>query len=252
MLDALRSAIILPLICLYTIVLGILSLLLSLVDKRSRLQSWCARLWSRGVVAMAGMRLQARGVENIPCNQPCVFVVNHQSYLDIPALFTVLPAPLLFLARRSLFSIPIFGWALWRAGHIPIDRENARAALDNLNRAAEKLRAGYSAIIFPEGTRSVDGTLQSFKSGGFKLALKAGVPIVPVTIRGTQRILQRDTFTLHPGPVEVIIDPPLETNGYSTRALPELIARARACIAANLETSAATSFDSHDCARVDS
>src|SRR5205807_1701919 len=144
------------------------------------------------------------------------------------------------------------GWFLWRAGHIPIDRERARSALANLNRAAAKLREGYSMVIFPEGTRSADGALQAFKSGGFKLALKAGVPIVPVTIIGTYHILRRDSLVFHPGEVEIIIDPPLETDGYTNRTLPELVERTRACIAAHLKPNEATPFDLRDCARVDS
>jgi 1-acyl-sn-glycerol-3-phosphate acyltransferase len=252
MLDALRSAIIIPLICAFTAVMGTVAMLLSLFDQRGSLQQGCARVWARGVAAMAGMRVRAQGLEHIPLNQPCVFAANHQSYLDIPALLTALPGRLLFLGRPSLFSIPVFGWALRRAGHIPIDREHARAALTNLNRAAEKLQTGYSTVIFPEGTRSSDGALRAFKSGGFKLALKAGVPIVPVTIIGTYEVLRRDSYTFHPGAVEVIIDSPIGTLDQTHRTLPELMERTRARMAARLKRQAAASFDLRDCARVDS
>lgn len=252
MLDLLRSAIIIPLICLAAMVFSTLALLFSLVDRRGIWQHWCARTWCRIVAALAGMRVRVQGAENIPRSRPCIFAANHQSYLDIPALFAALPVEFRFLARQSLFSVPFLGWFLWRAGHIPIDRERARVALTNLNRAAEKLRAGCSTVIFPEGTRSADGLLQAFKSGGFKLALKAGVPIVPVTIIGTHHILRRDSLLFHPGEVEIIIDPPLEMDGYTTRTLPELMERTRSCIAAHLKQEAPTPFDLPDCARVDS
>lgn len=252
MLDALRSAIIIPLICLAAMVFSTLALLFSFVDKRGARQHWCARTWCRIVAALAGMRVRVQGVENIPVDRPCIFAANHQSYLDIPAVYAALPVQLRFLARQSLFSIPFLGWFLWRAGHVPIDRERARSALTNLNRAAARLREGCSTVIFPEGTRSADGALQAFKSGGFKLALKAGVPIVPVTIIGTHRILRRDSLVFHPGEVEIMIDPPLEMNGYTNRTLPELMARTRACIAAHLESDAAMPIDLGDCARVDS
>ncbi len=252
MLDVLRSAIIIPLICLAAMLFSTLALLGSLVDKRGVWQHWCARTWCRIVAGLAGMRVRVEGVEHLPRSRPCIFAANHQSYLDIPAVYAALPVQFRFLARRSLFSIPFLGWFLWRAGHIPIDRARARSALTHLNHAATKLRGGCSTVIFPEGTRSADGVLQAFKSGGFKLALKAGVPIVPVTIIGTHRILRRDSLVFHPGEVEIIIDPPLETEGYTNRTLPELMERTRVGIAAHLEPKAAMPIDLRDCARVDS
>jgi 1-acyl-sn-glycerol-3-phosphate acyltransferase len=252
MLDVLRSLIIIPLIYLYTVVMGVLALLLSLVDRKGKLQHGCARVWCRMIAVTAGARMRVRGLENIPSGQPCVFIANHQSYLDIPALFGYLPVQFRIMAKRSLFFIPFLGWFLWRAGHIPVDRENARAALANIHRAVAKIHAGYSTVVFPEGTRSADGSLREFRSGGFKLALKAGVPIVPVTIIGTCRVLRRDSLVFHPGEVEIVIDPPLPTQGYTNRTLPELIQQTRARIASHLGQPAAALFDLPRCARVDS
>src|SRR5207253_11158546 len=107
-----------------------------------------------------------------------------------------LPLQFRIMAQRVLFYLPFMGWFLWRAGHIPVDRENARSALANVRRAVDKLQAGYSIVVFPEGTRSKDGMLQDFKSGGFKIALRAGVPIIPVTIIGTHRVLKKDSWIL--------------------------------------------------------
>lgn len=232
--DVLKSCIIIPLIYLYTILMATLSLVLSFFDRGGRLQHWCARTWCRMIAVTGGARIRVRGLENLPRDQACVVIANHQSYLDIPAIWGYIPLQFRILAKRILFYIPFMGWFLWRAGHIPVDRENARAALANVKRAVDKLKEGFSIVVFPEGTRSEDGTLQEFKSGGFKIALKAGAPIVPVTIIGTSRVLKKDSLVFHPGEVEVIIDPPLATTDYTSRTLPELIARTRSHMQARL------------------
>jgi 1-acyl-sn-glycerol-3-phosphate acyltransferase len=239
MLDVLRSCFIIPLIYLYTIAMATLSLWLSLVDRDGTLQHWCARTWCRMIAVTAGARVIVRGLEHVPKQQAAVFIANHASYLDIPAIWGYVPVQFRIMAKRSLFYVPFMGWFLWRAGHIPVDRENSRAALAKINRAAEKLRAGCSLVVFPEGHRSADGVLQEFKTGGFKLAQKAGVPIVPITIIGSHRVLKKDSLVFHAGTVEVIIDPPLTTDGYTSRTLPELMHKTRAIIAEHLvQTSA--------------
>jgi 1-acyl-sn-glycerol-3-phosphate acyltransferase len=234
MLDVLRSCVVIPLIYLYTLLMGALALLLSLFDRDGRLQHWCARTWCRLIAATAGARVVVEGLENVPRGRACVFVANHQSYLDIPAVWGYVPAQFSIMAKRSLFYVPFMGWFLWRAGHIPIDRGNARAALESVHRAVEKLHAGRSLVVFPEGHRSYDGALQEFKPGGFKIAHKAGVPVVPVAIIGTARVLKRDSLVFHPGEVRVVIEAPLDPREYTSRTLPELVARARAVIAVRL------------------
>jgi 1-acyl-sn-glycerol-3-phosphate acyltransferase len=234
MLDVLKSCIIIPLIYLYTIVMATLSLSLSFFDHDGRKQHWCARAWCRLIALTVGARMQVRGLENLPRDQACVVIANHQSYLDIPAIWANLPLQFRIMAKRVLFYFPFMGWFLWRAGHIPVDRDNVRSAVGNVKRAVDKLEAGHSLVIFPEGTRSPDGVLQDFKAGGFKIALKAGVPIVPVTIIGTARVLKRDSLVFHAGEIAVIIDPPIATTGYNNRTLPELVAKTRTCIATHL------------------
>ncbi len=234
MLDVLKSCIIIPLIYLYTIVMATLSLSLSFFDHDGKKQHWCASAWCRLIAVTAGARMQVRGLENLPRDQACVVIANHQSYLDIPAIWANLPLQFRIMAKRVLFYFPFMGWFLWRAGHIPVDRDNVRSAVVNVKRAVDKLQAGHSLVIFPEGTRSADGVLQDFKAGGFKIAMKAGVPVVPVTIIGTCRVLKKDSLVFHPGLVEVIIDPPIATTGYTNRTLPELMAKTRACIATHL------------------
>ncbi len=234
MVDILRSFIIIPLIYLYTIVMASLSLVLSFFDRDGRRQHWCARTWCRLIAGTAGARVKIIGLENVPTNQAAVFVANHSSYLDIPAIWGYVPVQFRIMAKRSLFYVPFMGWFLSRAGHIPVDQENSRAALANINRAADKLRAGSSLVVFPEGHRSVDGVLQEFKTGGFKLAQKAGVPVVPVTIIGSHRVLKKDSLVFHAGDIKVIIDPPLSTEGYTSRTLPELMRQTHTIIAGRL------------------
>lgn len=234
MLDVLKSCIIIPLIYFYTIVMATLSLSLSFFDHDGKKQHWCASTWCRLIAVTAGARMHVRGLENLPRDQACVVIANHQSYLDIPAIWANLPLQFRIMAKRVLFYFPFMGWFLWRAGHIPVDRDNVRSAVVNVKRAVDKLQAGHSLVIFPEGTRSADGVLQDFKAGGFKIAMKAGVPIIPVTIIGTCRVLKKDSLVFHAGEIEVIIDPPIATTDYTNRTLPELIARTRACIATHL------------------
>ncbi len=235
MLDVLRSFYIIPLIYLYTIVMASLSLVLSFFDADGTRQHWCARTWCRLIAGTAGARVKVIGLENVPTNTAAVFVANHSSYLDIPAIWGYVPVQFRIMAKRSLFYVPFMGWFLARAGHIPVDRENSRAALANINRAADKLRAGCSLVVFPEGHRSAEGVLQEFKNGGFKLAQKAGVPVVPVTIIGSHRVLKKDSLVFHAGEITVIIDPPLSTAGYTSRTLPALMQRTRTIIAGHLQ-----------------
>ena len=131
------------------------------------------------------------------------------------------------MAKRELFFVPFMGWHLWTAGHFPIDRRDRRKTARSLRRVIEGVRGGTSLAVFPEGTRTRDGRLQDFKPGTFKIALKAGVPIVPVTIRGTFKLLPHTTLAPRPGRVEVILSKPIETRDYDEHRLPELIDRTR-------------------------
>jgi len=249
MLDVLRSFYIIPLIYLYTIVMASLSLVLSLRDPDGTRQHWCARTWCRLIAGTASARVRVIGMENVP-QQAAVFVANHSSYLDIPAIWGYVPVQFRIMAKRSLFYVPFMGWFLSRAGHIPVDRENSRAALANINRAADKLRAGCSLVVFPEGHRSVDGVLQDFKNGGFKLAQKADVPVVPVTIIGSHRVLKKDSLVFHAGEITVIIDPPLSTAGYTSRTLPDLMQQTRSIIARRLADSALSAEKTYELQKV--
>ena len=225
LLNYLRSAAAIPLIYLYTIVLATISLTLSFFDTGGRKQHWCAQTWCKLISVTAGAEVRAHGLENIEPGVSYVFLSSHQSYMDIAAMLGYLPAQLRIAAKKSLFKIPFMGWHLARAGHIPIDRRSRENAIAELSKAANYLQDGVCVFIYPEGTRSRDGHLQPFKKGGFKLALQAGVPIIPVTIIGSRQVLPVDSIIFRPGPVEMRVDAPLPTKGLTEDDLDELMRR---------------------------
>lgn len=177
-----------------------------------------ARLWSRLLLATARVRITVRMHGALEPGQPYVFVANHLSSVDIWALFVVLPVKLRFIAKKQLGHIPVFGWAMAAGRFIFIDRQNPAAARRSIDRAAERIRHGSSVAIFPEGTRSRDGLLGPFKKGAFHLAAQAGVPIVPVAIRGSREIMPRGSLLVRRGHVEVDVGAPIPTAALGSLA----------------------------------
>jgi 1-acyl-sn-glycerol-3-phosphate acyltransferase len=206
----LLSCIAIPLIYLYTIVMASLSLTLSLFDRTGELQHWCARTWCRMIAATVGMKVIVEGAENLVLTRPAVYMSNHQSYLDIPALFAFLPFQFRIMAKKPLFYVPFLGWFLWRAGHIAVDRGNRTATPKMMRDSRAKLEAGVPIVVFPEGTRNVNPRqVKEFKAGGFKLAQAANVPVVPVTIHGTSEALRPNSLLFRPRVIRLYIDSPL-------------------------------------------
>ena len=224
----------------HTVVMASLSLLVWPFDRTGALQFWCARWWCRLVAWSIFARIRVYGVEHVHAGQPYVYMANHSSLIDTPALFAYLPYPFLIMAKRELFFVPFMGWHLWTAGHFPIDRRDRRKTVRSLRRVIEGVRSGKSLAVFPEGTRTRDGRLQEFHPATFKIALRAGVPIVPVTIRGTFALLPSTTLAPRPGRVEVILGEPIETRDYDEKRLPELIERTKNVIRRTLAGDHAT------------
>jgi 1-acyl-sn-glycerol-3-phosphate acyltransferase len=223
LLNYLHSAIAIPLIYLYTIIMGSISLIVSLFDPRGRRQHWCAQVWCRLIARTAGGSVRVHGAEHIKPGTSYVFLSTHQSYMDIPAMLGYLPAQLRIAAKKVLFRIPFMGWHLTRAGHIPIDRSSTQNAVASMQRAASYLRGGICAFIFPEGTRSRDGYLRKLKKGGFKLAIQARVPIIPITIIGSRQALPPDEIIFRPVTIEMRIDPPIPTDGLTNEDIDALM-----------------------------
>ncbi|MBI5902118.1 MAG: 1-acyl-sn-glycerol-3-phosphate acyltransferase [Deltaproteobacteria bacterium] len=176
-------------------------------------------LWGGAILALAGVRLNISGVDNIPRGRAVMFMSNHQGAFDIPALQRAIPADFRWVAKKSLFKTPLIGWAMSIAGYIPIERENAASAFKSLEAAADRIRMGVSVVIFPEGTRSQSDELLPFKRGAFMLAVKSGVPVVPVAIKGTKGILKRGGFFITPADVSVSFGVPFPTEGMEEKTL---------------------------------
>lgn len=193
------------------------------------------KLWGQALLKCIGVEPKIHGLENLEPHRPYIYAANHQSAYDIFVLLAVLPPKIRFLAKKELFSIPLFGQALKKAGSLPVDRSNRQAAMKSVEAAALAVRNGRSIIIFPEGTRSETAEMLPFKKGGFVLAIKSGQPLVPVSISGARAILPRGWGRVHPGPLKVVFGRPIPTDTYKNRNKDELMALLREAIASNYE-----------------
>ena len=216
-----------PLVWLYTVVLGCVSLVVSLFDPTGERQQKIARLWSRMILWTVGAQVQVEGLEKIDISKPQVYVVNHLSAFDIPVLYTHLPFQFRILAKKELFRYPFMGWHLRRSGQIPVVLENPKASVRSLNLAVASIRKGNSLVIFPEGGRSANGQLQPFMGGAFYAAVKAQVDVVPIVLVGTYEMLKMNSYHIKPGPVQMVVGPPISTVGMSTRDIAKITEHAR-------------------------
>ncbi len=174
-----------------------------------------SRAWSRQVLRVCDVTWSVHHHGPVPTEAPAVFLVNHQSHADVPPLFLALPGDLRWVAKRELLWVPFFGLAVWLSGSVMIDRGNRTRALRSMARAAKRVADGHRVLIFPEGTRSLDGRLARFKKGGFVLAEQAGVPVIPVGIRGSRAVLRPGDWRLHPGHIEVHVGSPMRATEHA-------------------------------------
>lgn len=213
-----------------TIVLSTVALFVSLFDSQGRALHRMAEFWARIHLMASGIRVSVTGLENI-ASPPYIFMCNHQSALDIFSLFVALPLQFKWIAKRELFFIPFLGWAMKRAGYISLDRKHPREAIKAMDDAAQKIRGGINIIIFPEGTRSEDGSLLPFKKGVFTLALRAKVPILPVGISGSSQLQPKGSFIPNKkGVIYIRIGKPIETAQGSRSAKTEIMMTVRQAI----------------------
>jgi 1-acyl-sn-glycerol-3-phosphate acyltransferase len=202
-----------PAIGLYTIGLGTVSLFSSLFDRTGDLGHRCARAWSRLILITTGVRVRVTGLDRLDRARSYVFASNHQSIYDIPILFDSLPYQLRIVAKESLGRVPFLGWHLRRTGHLLVDRKNPGA--DIVVKMRRLVDQGHSLIVFPEGTRSVDGTLGRFKKGSFLVAIDAQLPVVPVTVEGSRLVMKKGRLMVCPGEVRLTVHEPIPTAGVS-------------------------------------
>lgn len=193
-----------------------------------------ARQWARACLWLGGVRLKVVGVEHLPPQGPVVYMSNHQGNFDIPALFAGLPVQFRWLAKAELFRIPLFGLTMRIAGYIPVERQDRRLSIQSMNLAAERVAAGTSIMIFPEGTRSPDGELLPFKKGGFILALQAQAPIVPIAIDGSAALMLKSSWMIRSGEIRLRIFPAIPTVGLGMKDRDALLTEVAAQIASAL------------------
>ncbi len=216
-----------------TLALGFLAFITYPFDRKGKVVHLYARLWGKVALFANRVKVSLEGLENLKGKGPYILMSNHQGYYDIFALLSSLPIQFKWLAKKELFSIPFFGWTLAAAGYIRIDREGTRETVEAMNEAVKKIRDGLSLVIFPEGSRSPDGSIQPFKKGGFTLAIKSKVPIVPIAISGSREIMPKERLTASPGEIRIRVGAPIEIQNYSMKDRNILMEKVRESILEN-------------------
>lgn len=221
---------------LMTIFLGFFAITSAFISKTGDSPHKVAQAWARQLLWVGGIDVTIRGLDHLTPGRSYIYMANHQSNYDIPVLLGRLPAQFRWLAKAELFKIPVFGLSMRGCGYISIDRSNRKRAFASLALAAETIRSGTSVMIFPEGTRSEDGAIKSFKKGGFVLSVDAGVPIVPIILTGTFDIMPKGRLMVRRGPVTMTICPPIETADYTRKTKDQLIEKVRETMITTFET----------------
>ena len=222
-------------ILLATMVLGSLVVVVSIFTQKADIAHIIARIWGRSILWVSAIKVTVNGLEKLNPAQSYIYMANHQSNFDIPALLGNLPVQFRWLAKAELFRIPIFGRAMRECEYISIDRSNRKMAFKSLAVAAQIIRTGTAVMIFPEGTRSSDGKLKDFKRGGFVLSVDAGVPIVPIIIYGTWSIMPKTRLRIDVAPVVIEICDPIETSSFTRKTKDDLIVKVRNAMIRQLE-----------------
>lgn len=231
---------------LFTALVSSLELLFVPFHRTGRLFHALARFHAAGILKGCGVRVAVEGLDRLDLSRSHIYVSNHASYFDIPAVLAGIPDQIRIVYKKELEKIPVFGWGLkFGKTYIPIERAGSHDAMASLDRAAERMRSGASVLLFAEGTRTPDGNLQQFKRGPFYLAVRAGVPVVPVAINGSYAILPRHTWRVRPGRITLVLGDPIDpptANGKES----ELILRdqVRSAIQRNLRSVQSPSYSS--------
>ena len=214
-----------PVMAVWTLSCGAISMLCSLWDKDGRQQHRTAQVWAQGMLLLAGSRVTVIHPERLRRSGCAVYACNHLSYMDTPALFGTLPFQFRILANHYLFKYPAVGWHLTRSGQVPIDQSSLRSQIAGLSRGVKTLKDGMPILLFPDGSRSSDGHVRQFLSGAAFMAIKAQVPLVPLALIGTYELLPMHTYSLSPRPLLLVVGEAIETTGMTTRNADELTGR---------------------------
>lgn len=218
-----------------TAFMAVMLILVSLVTSRGDTPHKIARIWAKCILALSNIKVSVKGFSNLKPGSSYIYMANHMSNFDIPVLQAYLPVQFRWLAKAELYRIPLFGYAMKRAGYISIDRSDRKSAIESLNKAVNIIRDGVSVVIFPEGTRSNTHNVQPFKKGGFFLAVDSGVPIIPVIIHGTGRIMPKKKVLIKPGNVTLEIKKPIKSSDYTRKTKDDLIEKVRNVILDSFE-----------------
>ena len=232
-----RTILVIVAAAIFTTLLGVVAIvagLLRIQDRPNGVYDFVPRKWSRIMLWAAGARVTVHGMEELVPGEPHIFVSNHLSWFDVPALAAYLPR-YKFVAKAQLFKVPVFGPAIRSVGMIPIERENRKAAFESYKVAAQKIQEGNSVVVYPEGTRGSSYPLRPFKKGPFVLAIAAGVRIVPVLLHGTLEVFGKGAKTVRPGPIDIHLLEPIPTAGLSYDDREKLANDVRDRMAAALE-----------------
>lgn len=201
-------------VIIMTLICSSLATIFGIFGPYSIIVYYIAKIWTNSILFAAGVRLEIEGLDNIDPKKSYIFIGNHQSHFDVLSVFSTLPLTVRFMAKKELFKIPVFGWSLYASGTIKIDRSNRQRAITSMNNALDRIKRGVSVVVFPEGTRSEDGKIRDFKKGGFVLAIKGGIPIVPVSISGSRFILPKNIVRINPGKIKIVFSNPIQTKDY--------------------------------------
>ena len=235
MLTRIHTLIIIAWLVPWTIVMGTLAIITACFETEGHRTHKVARVWARLILIVSRIKVTVEGLSNIDPDKSYIYMSNHQSNFDIPVMLAYLPVQFKWLAKAELFKIPVFGRGMRGAGYISIDRSNRKAAVQSLKEAASKIQNGASVLIFPEGTRSLDGKIRPFKKGGFVLAVESGVPVVPMAIQGTFPIMPKNRILIKPGPVVLEIKEPIDTAGFTRKTKDVLLEKVRDTICETFE-----------------
>ncbi len=211
-------------IFIWTAVCGVLTVILSALTffKYYQISGFIGRnIWSPVLLFVSGIRVKISGKENIDTSKTYIYVANHESLYDIPALFNKLPVYISFLAKKELKKVPFMGWAMTASGYIYIDRSNREKAKESLQKAGEEIKNGKNAIIFPEGTRTKTGKMGVFKRGAFMLSQETGIEIIPMSIKGARECLASGSYKIRPGKIQINIGTPVSPNNFKGKTVEE-------------------------------
>ena len=229
----LRSSIAVVFLALYILLLGPPLILHCLVTGSPEVMIKLAVAGARFALVICGIKVRVEGLQNISPGV-CIFVANHTSNADPPAVVGSIPRRVALLGKKEAFRVPILGTVLKLGGFVPVDRAHREAAMASVEQAIGHLKGGLSFLIFPEGTRSADGRLRPFKKGSFVMAIRAQVPIVPISVIGAHKVMRKGELAAHPGIVTVRFHPPVDVKTFTMKQRDKLVAQVQAIVASGL------------------